>query len=550
MEKEEIITRAREFAEKTVTTGIENYTKEDYFMFLISKFLLLKESIIKKNIEEGRLIFDYKKNGKYLPIIKYIVDHTNLKPENAKEGIKVEIKNISKDEENIEEYIRIFNSLRNALAHGRYSFDFDTGMIDINNQIEDESCALMCQLPISLFELFNYAMEEPNFIYSKDGLVKYKEYINKNHKLFRYIQKEGFDILEDYFKHNSISNLEDEKNFVSSIIEGKNKASESPKEYNVLIELLAEIEKNSFITDLEREKVFACLQKQNFLNIEDGKYQIKVPTSIEKANEQSIWDEHYSKALSIVIKEIVEILNVDKKEEQVALASVYNYMQLIFSLNNFDFLKEKNNLGLGYLKMKNLRIIGDNEDEYSKQIIVINSLVKEFIEEMKKVLEQYKIRSIPVIRDSINSRMKNFYDNMLDKLATKNSYVLRGIRNSIDHANIQYHDGLMILNDQTNQNERIDFTVEDGGLDLTSTDLTNSSVNFVCYGSVKDFFKVTNSLERNSGSEGFSFEDFLGELEVIIEPELFKGLLSVIEQINKINEQALVDSLSQVAQKK
>ena len=72
MEKEEIITRAREFAEKAVTTGTENYTKEDYFMFLISKFLLLKESIIKKNIEEGRLIFDYKKNGKYLPIIKYI----------------------------------------------------------------------------------------------------------------------------------------------------------------------------------------------------------------------------------------------------------------------------------------------------------------------------------------------------------------------------------------------------------------------------------------------------------------------------------------------
>ena len=546
MEKEEIITRAREFAEKAVTTGTENYTKEDYFMFLISRFLLLKESIIKKNIDEGKLIFDYKENGKYLPIIKYIVDHTNLNPKEAKEGIKVEIKNISNDEENIEGYIRIFNDLRNALAHGRYSFDFNTGMIVINNE------PLKCQLPISLFELFNYAMEEPNFIYSKDGLVKYKEYINKNHKLFRYIQKEDFDILEDYFEHNSISNLEDEKNFVSSIIEEKNKESEIPEEYNVLIELLAEIEKNSFITDLEKEKVFACLQKQNLLNIEDGKYQIKVPTSIEKANEQSIWDEHYSKALSIVIKEIVEILNVDKKEEQVALASLYNYMQLVFSLNNFDFLNvdKRNELGLGYLKMKNLRIIGDNKGEYSNQIIVINGLVKGFIEKMKKDLEQYKIRSIPDLRDSINSRMKNFYNNMLDKLATKNAYVLRGIRNSIDHANIQYHDGLMILNDQTNQNERIDFTVEDGGIDLASTDLTTSSVNFVCYGSAEDFFKVTNSLERNSGSEGFSFEDFLDELEVIIEPELFKGLLSVIEQINKINEQALVDSLSRVAQKK
>ena len=200
--------------------------------------------------------------------------------------------------------------------------------------------------------------------------------------------------------------------------------------------------------------------------------------------------------------------------------------------------------------MKNIRIMGNNEGEYSNQIRVINDLVKGFIEKMKKDLEQYKIRSIPDLRDSINSRMKNFYNNMLDKLATKNAYVLRGIRNSIDHANIQYHDGLMILNDQTNQNERIDFTVEDGGIDLTSTDLTTSSVNFVCYGSAEDFFKVTNSLERNSGSEGFSFEDFLDELEVIIEPELFKGLLSVIEQINKINAQALVDSLSKVAQKK
>ena len=44
-----ILNKAREFARKCIFKGKKQVTGYDYFMFVVSKFLLLKESIIKKD---------------------------------------------------------------------------------------------------------------------------------------------------------------------------------------------------------------------------------------------------------------------------------------------------------------------------------------------------------------------------------------------------------------------------------------------------------------------------------------------------------------------
>ena len=57
MEKKIVIQKAREFAQRSLTGNIKNVNKEDYYMFLVSKFLLLKEMIIKKDSENNILYF-------------------------------------------------------------------------------------------------------------------------------------------------------------------------------------------------------------------------------------------------------------------------------------------------------------------------------------------------------------------------------------------------------------------------------------------------------------------------------------------------------------
>ena len=47
MEKKIVIQKAREFAQRSLNGNIKKINREDYYMFLISKFLLLKEMIIK-----------------------------------------------------------------------------------------------------------------------------------------------------------------------------------------------------------------------------------------------------------------------------------------------------------------------------------------------------------------------------------------------------------------------------------------------------------------------------------------------------------------------
>ena len=54
MEKKIVIQKAREFAQISLTGNIKNVNREDYYMFLVSKFLLLKEMIIKKDSEKEK----------------------------------------------------------------------------------------------------------------------------------------------------------------------------------------------------------------------------------------------------------------------------------------------------------------------------------------------------------------------------------------------------------------------------------------------------------------------------------------------------------------
>ena len=119
---DENIKKAREFAERALKRNNSNPDDDDYIMFLISKFLLLKENIIEKNADKKELYFNYEINSDYLTAIKYIVDY--IKTNNGvinSNNLEVIIHPSSlNNDEQLKSYIRDFHKIRDSIAHGKY----------------------------------------------------------------------------------------------------------------------------------------------------------------------------------------------------------------------------------------------------------------------------------------------------------------------------------------------------------------------------------------------------------------------------------------------
>ena len=125
MNKKDVMQQARKFAEKSLQGSIENVEKKDYFMFLISRFLLLKETIIRKDSDNNTLYFDYKRHKDYLPIIIDIVNHIKSNGRIELNSTTVVITPKEYDDPSLHFYIWAFNKIRDSFSHGMYTFDIE-----------------------------------------------------------------------------------------------------------------------------------------------------------------------------------------------------------------------------------------------------------------------------------------------------------------------------------------------------------------------------------------------------------------------------------------
>ena len=141
---------SRELLEKYLFNLDISLSKEHFFQLVISKFILMKEKLVKKsniNKNEKVLYFDNIRNRKYILVIYLIYDY--IKNE-------VDIGNASYTKNNIDvifrypqdknatnklkEAIWVFNKLRDSFAHpNNYEFDLENDMVIINNVTNDYS---------------------------------------------------------------------------------------------------------------------------------------------------------------------------------------------------------------------------------------------------------------------------------------------------------------------------------------------------------------------------------------------------------------------------
>lgn len=554
MKKEVVIQKAREFAQKSLIGNIENVSREDYYIFLISKFLLLKEMIIKKDTKENVLHFNYNKYKEYLPAIKYIVDCIKENGTIEKNSTTVIIEPPQYNNSDLQFYIWTFNKIRDSLAHGMYEFDLNNEQLIIKNDHSNsrDPYVLNCVLSIEMLEFFTYVIKKPKLRYSAGDIAEFQEQNKKVRSIFECLQSTDSKIINNYNKYNYMNkniynvsnieensyNLDNQKYLKNSYNVDNKKINYNIYEYSKQQEdnldvLLVMIENSDKFTEEQKQKLYAYLRRLGLLNLN-----INIDKSRIKRNKHP--DRRYAKKLTAVISEVSSILGLKgKPNNMITIAAIYNYMQLTFSLNEFNFNVEKENLG--YLKISELHpkyvkfnenvFVENDQSQYAYKVNSIQTFTKNFVLKMNERIEQYKNNPSSSFRQSINDLFKNYYDSTIQFFADKNALILTSIRNSIEHANVHDVNGQIILNDQSNQND-------------------NQSINFYCYGSASQFFEITNALESGIVKDNFTFDDFLNELKLIVDISSFNDILSIIEKLKAINAEALVSVLNQAIPRK
>ena len=160
-----LIKLSRELVENLLNGNKQKLGKEYFFMFSISKFVLLKERILKKDSTNNILYFNNVKNAKYIPSILSFADEIKKNGNYQINNTSIRLEKTDRDSQKLAEALWIFNKVRDSLAHGQYTIDLENDSILINNDHSNDrnnAYKLVCSIPIKLLNSISFYIEEIN----------------------------------------------------------------------------------------------------------------------------------------------------------------------------------------------------------------------------------------------------------------------------------------------------------------------------------------------------------------------------------------------------
>ena len=485
--KRKNINRAHELVMKCINNKKASYTIDDYYTLQISKFLLLKESIIKKNPRTKTIYFNYGKNIEYLKPIKKIVKYLSEHGVIINNDINVVITPKEYETEKLKYIILTFHKLRDAIAHGEYEIDTKNETIIINNlDPKNSEYKMHCVIPISLLEEFTYCGIPENImnilIKNEKEIFKVnvrKDVIKRNKTGFQIVKDNPYNnlIYNNYMTINKIydNNLHNINNlyYNKDILNYDDKKISKSYQYESslkVIKTLLDYIKNSKTISPETKKKAIQLAKK----ILDNPKYYKTLEGLEK-------DIEYLKKIQDLIDDLCKILNIDNGINSIKHIAIYNYVQMYLSncLDNEDVeLKEK----IKYIRTSKLKVsfLTDKNDTNNPDIKIIRK-VRDIIKHYKKLMLQCKNNPNSTNNDyqKIILGFYNASQELFSLIEERNQSIITSIRNAIDHGNIKLDDDNITLND-TNDIENDKFscstTTEDLFTvinDLDTTDISN-----------------------------------------------------------------------------
>lgn len=548
-----LIKLSRELVENLLSGNKQNLGKEYFFMFSISKFILLKERILKKDSANNILHFNNTKNAKYIPAILAFAEEIKKNGNYQLNSTTIKLEKNNKDSQKLVEALWIFNKVRDSLAHGQYTIDLKNDSLLINNDHSNEvnnAYKLVCSIPIQLLNSISFYIEEINEkMNEKDLSIAYRKYLEKvaanydinTKKLFGnnyiinfnkyYINKINIDNYKNYNKYyidndiyyKNTYNIDNNylKNIIKDNFESKIQPQKREKDFistdNIIYSKIKIISNNLTIEKLYR--LVKLLLEYNHSSEKQKeqtqqilkKYKLLVEQRM-KLEEQQIFDTKSSKLMS----EISDILGikVGTKNSDVAI-TLYTYMNLVFSQNN--------EIDYSHICLQNLILDFDPYKKgqgtgkiYSDTINYINKLCIEFSEKMDTKIEAYYNNHSEIFRHSLMSIYAEFYTSIMNSIGNRNKLVLTSIRNSIEHGNYYVNkNGSLILYDQTDHND-------------------NNSIKFLCGSFPQQLFDITKSIELGNVKDKYIMDDFFKELETIVDDTTLTKIMNTMNSFSKI----------------
>ena len=536
MKRDLRIEQARQFAKKVLSGKIKNISKEDYYLFLMSKFTLLKERIMKTD-DEHVAYFDCVKYRQYLPVILFISDQ--IKKTQKVNGIditKVEIIPSSVASQQLKEYIWIFNKLRDSLGHGKYELDSANDSIILRNPPYMNNIVI----PIQLLELFNYITgsrkseisakayreyndeirkrvdiaisNEPDNIYFN----RYKEYTNKNYN--NYLNK------KEYYTHKNITRYNNPDNYFQQ----NNNMLENINSIREYISYAVKVVKES---DKLNQQA-----KQKYLE-----YIAKLTERVDKLKRKhSKEDSEYIQKLGETIHEISQLIGMCSKPiDFFSLCATYNYASQVLS-DKAEAIKENKvpNHSLGCLKMSKLNsqyvkkengtIVKATDSRVSPKIYNIKRAVLRYIKITNEAIKDYSETKNDFKRKNIIESLDRFYSDMVRLLGDRNKEIIRSLRNATEHGNVKDENGKIYLYDQSNHRD-------------------DDTINFECRCDINTFYKLIEDIDLGRSKKDLTLEELLIEISSALEDEeLYESLEETVKAVNRLK---LVSIFKQVSRK-
>ncbi len=178
-----LIKLSRELVENLLNGSKQKLGKEYFFMFSISKFVLLKERILKKDSLNKILYFNNVKDAKYIPAILSFADKIKKNGSYQINNTSIILEKIGTNTQKLTEALWLLNKVRDSLAHGQYTIDLENDSILINNDHSNDrnnAYKLVCSIPIELLNSISFYIEEINEKMDEKELSKaYREYLEK-----------------------------------------------------------------------------------------------------------------------------------------------------------------------------------------------------------------------------------------------------------------------------------------------------------------------------------------------------------------------------------
>lgn len=550
----DLIKLSRELVENLFNGKQQKLGKEYFFMFSISKFILLKEKILKKNSANNILYFDNIKDGKYIPAILSFADEIKKNGNYQINKTSIRLEKNDSNSKKLAEALWLFNKVRDSLAHGQYTIDLKNDCILINNDHSNDknnSYKLVCSISIKLLNSISFYIEEIKETKDKKDLsIAYRDYIKKISTNYDIDTEKLFDnkfIIDNKYYNNKfkIDNNKYYDNTYNINNEYLNKNEGIQSKPNQLYTSTEEKDDNIIKTHLNKltiEELYSLVKQLLDYNPTSEKQKEQITKIIKKfkslvderikLEEQKVFDTKSSE----LMREISDILGIKVgTKNKDAYIALYMYMNLVFS--------QKNEIDYSHICLRNLIVdinpykykdkdldnpdLTDEEKQKISKIInfeknylniknYINKLCIDYSKKMDSRIEIYYTNPSENFRHSLMGIYAEFYTSIINYIGKRNQLIISSIRNSVEHGNYYVNkNGSLILYDQLDHSDK-------------------NSIKFLSSTLPQQLFDITKTIELCDSKDKYIMDDFFKELEHIVDKTTLNNIMNTMNNYSKI----------------